>query len=201
MVSSQLKNQLKKRWRASGAAESLKRRRLRRLDSLVGAGLTSSGSRVVEVGCSDGQDYIRFASELGVVITGVDVREVELPYPNATVVKANATELPFDDNYFDVALSIGVLEHIQPIEDLAKAAREISRVARSFVVVVPSISTVLEPHVGQFYYPLRAHKKKRVPKWGLNYFSDEAWLQFSGFQGANIERLNYFPPLISNTII
>lgn len=134
-------------------------------------------------------------------MTGVDIRDVTLDFPNVSFVKADASDLPFEHDEFDVALSIGVFEHIQPIETLAEAVREISRVARSYVVVVPSISTRLEPHVGQFYYPIRSHRRKRVPWWGLNYFSDEAWLQFKGFEGAEIDRFDYIPGLVTNTVI
>ncbi len=49
---------------------------------------------------------------------------------------------PFRDNEFDVAVSIGVFEHIRPMSKLVKASMEIARVSRRFLVVVPSIATL-----------------------------------------------------------
>lgn len=56
-------------------------------------------------------------------------------FPNATI--ASAKNLPFEDNFFDNFVSIGVLEHI---EDIAKVIEEAKRVLKPdgrFVVALP----------------------------------------------------------------
>jgi hypothetical protein len=35
----------------------------------------------------------------------------------------------------------------------------------------------------------------------LFYYSDEAWLQFTGFLGARVERFQYIPGLVENLMI
>jgi ubiquinone/menaquinone biosynthesis C-methylase UbiE len=112
----------------------------------------------------------------------------------------DAEHLDFEDKYFDIVVSFGLFEHIQPIEKLCKAISEVERVAKSYVICVPSIATVFEPHVMSFYWQLRSPKKK-APHNALNYCSDDAWLQFNGFSGAKITRFWYIPLLIQDTFI
>jgi len=108
--------------------------------------------------------------------------------------------LPFEDKSIDLTVSFGTLEHIQPIEKLCKVISEINRVSKQYIILVPSISTFFEPHTNSFFWPTRQKGKKHLAT-SLNYFSYEAWLQFSGFTNAKITRFYYFPGLISNTII
>ena len=58
------------------------------------------------------------------------------------------TSLSFEDNYFDCTVSIGVIEHITPIDKLNGMINEINRVSRNYIIIVPSISTFIEPHTG-----------------------------------------------------
>lgn len=93
------------------------------------------GLDVLDVGCGQGIDLVRFASA-GARATGVDLtpRHVELARAHlealglpGTVVRGDATSLPFPDDSFDLVSSNGVLHHVPEIE---AALREIRRVLR-----------------------------------------------------------------------
>jgi ubiquinone/menaquinone biosynthesis C-methylase UbiE len=90
------------------------------------------GQRVLEVGCGTGCDLLQFAKH-GALATGVDITDSHLELARkrvgdmATVVKADARALPFEDGSFDYVYSHGVLHHSDEPE---KAAGEILRVLR-----------------------------------------------------------------------
>ena len=65
----------------------------------------------------------------GVEVTLLDIEPPELPGAIGTV-----TELPFQNNAFDVSVAFEVLEHI-PFEDFRTALAELGRVARSRVII------------------------------------------------------------------
>lgn len=97
---------------------------LRRIDRLIELG---SDIRVLEVGCGQGHLTKRLA-ERGVDITGIDAN------PNAPdvaesdrVLHMRGERLDFDDESFDVVLSVHALEHIP---DLDLAIAEMARVLR-----------------------------------------------------------------------
>ena len=180
--------------RHSSVARILKRRRFRAIEDVLGS---MNGKRVVDIGCAWGVDFLQFVSG---DIWGVDLRERDMVVDNVTFRKADARALPFEDDFFDVAVSIGVFEHIQPIESLAVAASEIARISKSYCVIVPAVSTILEPHTLRFRWQMRDHNKK-IGYSRLNYFSDEAWLMFKGFADAKTRRFGYVPGLVTNLLI
>jgi ubiquinone/menaquinone biosynthesis C-methylase UbiE len=184
-------------WKAGGLGTRLKRRRFDRLCRHLNP--LPPNPRVLEIGCSTGKDFLQFLPD-GSEILGVDlIRYSELD-PRINFVLADAEALPFPDKYFDLAVSIGLLEHVQPIEKLCNVIREIERVAKQYAVVVPCISTPFEPHVLRMGWQFRDHYSKTRFE-ALNYFSDDAWLQFGGFRNARTERLWYLPGLIHNLCI
>jgi SAM-dependent methyltransferase len=184
-------------WKVGGVATALKRRRFRHLQKLLGP--LPPNARVLEVGCSTGKDYLQFLPE-DYDLYGVDL----IHYPELdrriNFVDADAECLPFADKYFDAVVSVGLLEHVQPIEKLCTVVKEIERVAKRYAVVVPSVSTPLEPHVVRPGWQLRGRTRK-IEFGALNYFSDDAWLQFGGFQAASVSRLWYLPGVIQNLCI
>jgi ubiquinone/menaquinone biosynthesis C-methylase UbiE len=91
------------------------------------------GLRVLDVGCGQGIDVIRYASA-GASVTGIDLtpRHVELARAHvaalgldAEIVNGDAEALPFPDASFDRVSSNGVLHHTP---DMPAALREIRRV-------------------------------------------------------------------------
>jgi ubiquinone/menaquinone biosynthesis C-methylase UbiE len=96
---------------------------------------SARGLKVLEIGCGLGTDGAQFA-EAGADYTGVDLTEaaVELARKRFETFGipgnfqiADAEQLQFDDNSFDLVYSHGVLHHTP---DTAKAIREVHRVLR-----------------------------------------------------------------------
>jgi SAM-dependent methyltransferase len=183
----------------------LKKRRLEFINSeILGGQLFNAdwlnGKRILEIGCEQGYDFIRFFKNYDVHIVGVDLKAHHLDQENTEFIQLDAEFMPFEDKSFDLCVSFGVLEHIQPIEKLCRVISQINRLSKSYVMLVPSISTVFEPHALGFFWPLRPGSRKQEYS-SLNYYSDEAWLQFEGFKEAKIMRFSYIPMLLQNTII
>lgn len=97
--------------------------------------LGARGLDVLDVGCGQGIDLVRYA-RAGARATGVDLtpRHVELAQAHlaalgleGTVVQGDAEALPFGDDSFDRVSSNGVLHHTPDIET---SLREIRRVLR-----------------------------------------------------------------------
>ena len=103
---------------------------------------------LLDVGCGDGWYTARFAEKAKEVV-GIDPSEQAIGFAKQLVKKAafrvgSATDIPFDDETFDVVVSIQTLEHIPP-EDLSRACEEITRVVKRGGAVIISVPSVLRP--------------------------------------------------------
>ena len=113
--------------------------RYRDVKEVVGAIRGASQSlRILDVGGGEAKylpapDF--FPDDLVLV---ADLHALRLP----NYVQANGTQLPFDDDTFDVALSCDTLEHIRP-ENREKFVSELFRVSRGFVILAAPFHTAL----------------------------------------------------------
>ena len=94
-----------------------------------------SDQRVLDLGCGSGATVAKLRAR-GIDAIGVDysqamveagVRQYSL---GDRVQQADATDLPFEDNTFDVVLANGVFHHLAVQHQLADALREVSRVLK-----------------------------------------------------------------------
>ena len=132
---------------------------------------SGKGGRLLEVGCGMATDLIQL-SRMGIDVTGVDLTEsgidmarkrFELYSLDADLKVADAENLPFDNDTFDVVYSFGVLHHTP---DTKKAISETNRVlkpgGRSFVMLYyrPSLNYLAHWITG---VPFDGSKKDKCP--------------------------------------
>lgn len=88
----------------------------------------AGSTRVLDVGCGDGQ-VSRLAARLGATVIGIDPTwncvSVAHQRGGAAFAKAGAAALPFANDSFDAVVACLVFEHIQDVDD---AIAEVSRV-------------------------------------------------------------------------
>jgi SAM-dependent methyltransferase len=188
-----------------GVQRYLSRRRLSLIDRLLMGHLLDPaprGKKILDVGCATGKDFVTFfGGRKDVEIVGLDLKDYGLRQHNFRMIVGDAADIPFPDRYFDITVSIGVLEHIHPMEKLARVNQEIDRVSKSYVVIVPSVSTIIEPHIGRFFWHLQDRNTKPTYPGTLVYMSDDAWLAFAGFEGSKSCRYWHIPPVVANLFI
>lgn len=76
---------------------------------------------------------------------------------------AEIISMPFEDNYFDIALLIGVLEYYS-LEYTKRALEEMNRVLKPSAKLVVDIANLIHPHV-DIMFKLEAYlKRPNIPK-------------------------------------
>lgn len=101
----------------------------------------SSASSLLDVGCAKG--FMLYDLQLalpGITLAGIDISQyaidTALPEVAPVMQVADAKSLPFDDDSFDIAISINTVHNLE-LDECAQALQEIQRVAKrgSFVTV------------------------------------------------------------------
>lgn len=113
--------------------------RMEKVENLL-KGINLTGKEVLDVGCGGGQ-YMEYFLHKNAKITGIDYSEKMIEMARVylegskkdnkkfkvSLIKANAEDLPFRNNKFDLVVSIGLLEYLSKPE---KALLEIHRVLK-----------------------------------------------------------------------
>jgi len=141
--------------------------------------VASSGQNILEVATGTGSLGI-FLSHLGYNVVSVDKNDSVLKFAQhnnanfkggVTFKKADAFNLPFDDDSFDVCFSQGFFEHFAD-DDIRKLLSEQLRVSRKVLFSVPS-----------FWYPRQDFGDERLMK-------KEEWLRI--LSEFNLEKASYY---------
>ena len=129
-------------------------------------------SKILDIGCAKG--YMMHDLSLlipGAEIKGVDVsnyaKENSIESMQDNIVVANANNLPFPDDYFDLVIAINTLHNL-PLIDCKQAFREISRVTDKDSFVMNDAWR-------------DAKGEENMLKWNLTaltYMSCDDWVQF-----------------------
>lgn len=124
----------------------------------------------LEIGFGDGR-WIKFLKNQGVNAWGIDILEnaaIRLKHEGFSPVVADARQLPFKENLFDLTYSFGVVEHFESTE---KAVEEHIRVTKRGGRIVITVPYLFSPYTG--YWILRHIKegtfKERPVTFGKRY--------------------------------
>ncbi len=125
------------------------------------------GSRILDVATGTGKQAFAFA-EKGYDVTGIDLSAAMLKvankknrYKNVKFQVADATMLPFEDNYFDV-VCISFALHDMPLTIREKVLKEINRVTKQEGVIVIVDYTLPRNRIGRFliYHLVRLYERE-----------------------------------------
>ena len=133
----------------------------------------NSNSKILDIGCAKGFLLDEFGKLLKKpTLCGLDISHYAITKAKKKIKKnlcvGNATSLPFDNNYFDLVISINSLHNIMGLNELKSSFKEIKRVSKKNV-----------------YITLGAYTSKKgekiLDKWAVvatAYMSTRAWLKF-----------------------
>ena len=130
------------------------------------------GMRFLDAGCGANLAVYKFYKWPS-IFYGVDISTVLINEMKKFVSKhsiqigslhvAEIISMPFEDNYFDIALLIGVLEYYS-LEYTKKALEEMNRVLKPSAKLVVDIANLIHPHV-DVMFKLEAYlKRPNIPK-------------------------------------
>ena len=135
---------------------------------------------VLDVGCAKGfmlHDFKELMPNL--TIAGIDISEYAIEHAIETMKPflriGNAKELPYEDNSFDLVISIHTIHNL-PLVECKQALREIQRVTRQHAFIIVDAWRTEE-------------EKERLLKWnltGLSYMHADEWrelFQEVGYHG------------------
>ena len=116
--------------------------------------------KVLDLGCGTGR-FSRLFLSMRAQVVGVDVSREMLFQARKqrsaeSYIEGNALSLPFEENAFDLAISINVLNHLSSFE---KAIGEICRVSKKVVLGLPNRHSLL----------LLAYPYRILKGWGTEY--------------------------------
>lgn len=111
--------------------------------SLMLDGVTQQ-TRCLDVGCGTGNSYARELQRRGGDYVGVDVSETAVAAARAAGLQAeviaDAAELPFPDESFDLVLCVEVFEHLFAPDSAAREIRRVLRPGGRLVASTPNVA-------------------------------------------------------------
>jgi ubiquinone/menaquinone biosynthesis C-methylase UbiE len=143
-----------------------------------------ASSKVLDVGCAKGfmlYDMVQLIP--GIDVTGVDVSEYAIenakPEVKNRLQQANAKELPFESDSFDVVFSINTVHNLEK-DECAKALQEIMRVSKGKAFVTVDAYRNEDERKRMFEWALTAKTIMHVDEWKaffkkVGYTGDYFW--------------------------
>lgn len=135
-------------------------------------------SKILDVGCAKGfmlLDFFKLNQKFD--LHGIDISNYAI---NNSVLEikeklkvANATKLPYEDNYFDLVISINTIHNLDKI-DCAKALNEISRVSKKNSFITVDAYNNDEEKERMFAWNLTAKTIMSVNQW-KNFFNENKY--------------------------
>jgi len=142
------------------------------------------GSKILDIGCGKGfmiYDFLQHNNKY--IVKGIDISdyavENSMPEVKDNVEVGNAKELKFEDNFFDLVISINTIHNLEK-EDCATSLREIERVSKKDKFIIVDAFKDVEEKKRMFAWNLTAKTIMHVDKWKLffkenGYTGDYFW--------------------------
>ena len=94
-------------------------------------------AKILEVGTNIGNQLFHLQSQGFTNLYGIEIQDRAINYSkhrtdNLNIIKGDALNIPFKDNFFDLVFTHGVLIHISP-DNINQAISEIYRVSNKFI--------------------------------------------------------------------
>ena len=139
--------------------------------------LTKSSS-VLDVGCAKGFMLYDFQQIIpGITVKGIDISEYAIENSmneiRNHVSVANAINLPFDDNSFDVVISVNSVHNLER-EECAKALQEIERVSKGKSFITVDAYSNIDEKNKMFEWNLTAKTILSIDEW-KNVFNETGY--------------------------
>lgn len=118
--------------------------------------IRKEAKRVLDVGCGNGNHVVFFA-EQGFDVYGLDISKEAIEIARAWLHKrdlnahlevGNVTRLPFEDKFFDVVISHGVLDHVK-FAEAKEAMQEIRRVSAEDAYLYVTLRSTWDSECGR----------------------------------------------------
>ena len=143
-----------------------------------------SSKKVLDIGCAKGFMMYDMKKLIpGITVKGIDISEYAIKNamdeikPHVQV--ANAVDLPFEDNEFDVYISVTTIHNLE-IDECAKALQEVERVSKQGSFVTLDAYRNEEEKERMFNWNLTAKTVMSVDEWKkffkeIGYTGDYYW--------------------------
>ena len=149
--------------------------------------------KIIDIGCGGGE-YTNILRKKGFDVIGCDILEDSIKfakkkYPKCNFIKANVDNLPFDKNYSDIILCLGIFEYMNRTE-VDIALKEIKRVLKiDGMIILMMLSNT------SIFYRLGLQKKTGKKNEGnrFNYYNERLRLLKSGYTDVKIRNIYIFP--------
>ena len=149
-------------------------------DAMAGHYELKPGDSILDVGCGKAFLLYDFTQSVpGVKVCGIDISQYAISHAKEEVRPllqvANATQLPFDDNSFDLVISVTTLHNLYCF-DLDRALREIERVSRKYKYTVVESYRNEEEKANLLYWQLTCESFYTPEEW-------QWWFARCGYTG------------------
>ena len=152
--------------------EPLSRRfRQRRMDAFVREFQPTPETRVLDIGGTP-YNWTYVARPPAVTLLNLGPADDAVAASGFDYVDADARELPFPDDSFDIVFSNSLVEHLGTWDDQRRVASEARRIARALWIQTPARAFPVEPHLmtpGIHFLPSRWQRRliRNFTVWGL----------------------------------
>lgn len=129
------------------------------------------GSRILDIATGTGKQAFAFAKK-GYDIIGIDLSEDMLKvankknkYENAKFEVADATNIPFEDKYFDISC-VSIALHEMPLSIREKVLKEMVRVTKPKGIIVIVDYALPKNKIGRYliYHIVKSYESKYYPE-------------------------------------